>query len=320
MASADYNKWHRPVLLAETIEALALKSGGLYVDVTSGGGGHSAAILSQLNAEGRLIAMDRDADAREETRKRLESLNTLGSYSVRSSKFSSLSLNLFDEEKGHIDGLLADLGTSSYQLDEADRGFSYHQDGPLDMRMDRSDGESAAEILAWIKEDDLAYILRKYGEEIHAGRIAKAIVRERKLRAIETTGQLAEIISKAVPASARRKKHPARRSFQAIRIAVNREFEEIEALLEQIPVLMSSGGRVVIISFHSLEDRLIKQTFAKWEDPCECPREFPICVCGKKALGKRPYRKVIEASDEEVEENSRARSAKLRVFEFGGVG
>ena len=320
MASADYNKWHRPVLLAETIEALALKPGGLYVDVTSGGGGHSAAILSQLNAEGRLIAMDRDADAREETRKRLESLNTLGSYSVRSSKFSSLSLNLFDEEKGHIDGLLADLGTSSYQLDEADRGFSYHQDGPLDMRMDRSDGESAAEILAWIKEDDLAYILRKYGEETHAGRIARAIVRERKLRAIETTGQLAEIISKAVPASARRKKHPARRSFQAIRIAVNREFEEIEALLEQIPVLMSSGGRVVIISFHSLEDRLIKQTFAKWEDPCECPREFPICVCGKKALGKRPYRKVIEASVEEVEENSRARSAKLRVFEFGGVG
>ena len=319
MASADYNKWHRPVLLAETIEALALKPGGLYVDVTSGGGGHSAAILSQLNAEGRLIAMDRDADAREETRKRLESLNTLGSYSIRSSRFSSLSLNLSDEEKGHIDGLLADLGTSSYQLDEAERGFSYHQDGPLDMRMDQSEGESAAEILASIDENDLAYILRNYGEEVHAKSIARAIVTERKLKAIETTAQLAEIISKAVPASARRKKHPARRSFQAIRIAVNREFEEIESLLLQIPGLMSSGGRVVIISFHSLEDRLVKQTFAKWEDPCECPREFPVCVCGKKALGKRPQRKVIEASEEEVEANIQARSAKLRVFEFGGV-
>ena len=319
MASADYNQWHRPVLLAETIEALALKPDGLYVDVTSGGGGHSAAILSQLNAQGQLIAMDRDADAREETRKRLESLNTLGSYSIRSSKFSSLSLNLTAGEKGHIDGLLADLGTSSYQLDEAERGFSYHQDGPLDMRMDQSEGESAAEMLASINENDLAYILRNYGEETHAARIARAIVTERKLTAIKTTTQLAEIISKAVPASARRKKHPARRSFQAIRIAVNREFEEIESLLQQLPDLMSSGGRVVIISFHSLEDRLIKQTFAKWEDPCECPREFPVCVCGKKALGRRPQRKVIEASEEEVEKNIRARSAKLRVFEFGGV-
>ena len=187
------------------------------------------------------------------------------------------------------------------------------------MRMDKSEGESAAEILASIDENDLAYILRNYGEEVHAKSIARAIVTERKLKAIETTAQLAEIISKAVPASARRKKHPARRSFQAIRIAVNREFEEIESLLLQIPGLMSSGGRVVIISFHSLEDRLVKQTFAKWEDPCECPREFPVCVCGKKALGKRPQRKVIEASEEEVEANIRARSAKLRVFEFGGV-
>lgn len=319
MVSADYSKWHRPVLLAETIEALALKPDGLYVDVTSGGGGHSAAILSQLNAGGRLIAMDRDENAREETRTRLESLNTLGSYSIRSSKFSSLSQNLSDEEKGHIDGLLADLGTSSHQLDEAERGFSYHQDGPLDMRMDQSEGESAAELLAVIEEDELVGILRNYGEEVHARRIARAIITERELTAIETTTQLAEIVARAVPASARRKKHPARRSFQAIRIAVNREFEEIEALLEQLPNLMSSGGRVVIISFHSLEDRLIKQTFIKWEDPCECPRDFPLCVCAKKPLGKRPQRKVIEASDNEIRENKRARSAKLRVFEFGGV-
>ncbi|MDD2426476.1 MAG: 16S rRNA (cytosine(1402)-N(4))-methyltransferase RsmH [Eubacteriales bacterium] len=318
MVSADYSKWHRPVLLAETIEALALKPDGLYVDVTSGGGGHSAAILSQLNAGGRLIAMDRDEDAREETLRRLESVNTLGSYSVRASKFSSLSQNLLDDEKGQIDGLLADLGTSSHQLDEAKRGFSYHQDGPLDMRMDQSEGESAADLLAAIDEHDLVNILRQYGEETHATRIARAIVTEREHKAIETTAQLAEIILRAVPASARRKKHPARRSFQAIRIAVNREFEEIESLLNQLPDLMSSGGRVVIISFHSLEDRLVKRTFSKWEDPCECPRDFPVCVCGKKPLGKRPQRKVIEASEEEIKENSRARSAKLRVFEFGG--
>lgn len=319
MVSADYNQWHRPVLLAETLEALDIKPGGLYVDVTSGGGGHSAAILSQLNAEGHLIAMDRDENAREETRRRLESLNTVGSYSIRASKFSSLSQNLLDEEKGHIDGLLADLGTSSHQLDQAERGFSYHQDGPLDMRMDQSEGESAAQLLAFIPEDELVRILREYGEENHASRIARAIVAERRHTAIQTTGQLAEIITQAVPAFARRKKHPARRSFQAIRIAVNKEFEEIESLLEQLPNLMSAGGRVVIISFHSLEDRLVKQTFVKWEDPCECPRDFPLCICGKKPLGKRPQRKVIEATEDEITENKRARSAKLRVFEFGGT-
>ena len=319
MASADYSKWHRPVLLAETLEALALKPDGLYVDVTSGGGGHSAAILSQLSAEGRLIALDRDENAREETGRRLEAMNTVGSYSIRSSKFSSLSQNLSQEEKGHIDGLLADLGTSSHQLDEGERGFSYHQDGPLDMRMDQSEGMTAAELLADINEDDLVNILRDYGEEIHARSIARAIVEERKQTALETTGQLAEIIRQAVPPSARRKKHPARRSFQAIRIAVNREIEEIESLLKQLPEIMSSGGRVVIISFHSLEDRLVKQTFLNWEDPCECPRDFPVCICGKKPLGKRPQRKVVEASAAEIAENKRARSAKLRVFEFGGV-
>lgn len=310
--------WHCPVMLSEVIRGLAIRRDGRYLDVTCGGGGHSAAILAKLGPKGRLDSFDRDREARDETKKRLESVESLGSYAIHDASFSSLAAVLESEGIDGFDGLLADFGVSSHQIDEARRGFSFQQDGPLDMRMDQTRGITAAEWLADVAETDLIRTLKMYGEEPFATSIARAIVKAREQAPITTTAQLSDLIAGAVPPRARRKKHPAKRSFQAIRMAVNHELDEIEALLDLIPRRARDGTRIVILTFHSLEDRLVKQIFAEWEHPCTCPPDFPICTCGLKPLGRRVNRRPITATDKEIAENPRARSAKLRIFEFGG--
>lgn len=299
---------HISVLLNEAIESLNIKPDGTYLDGTAGGGGHSFEIASKLNT-GKLIALDRDPDAIIAATERLKGLPA----EVVKSNFKDFDKVLDDKNISKIDGMLLDLGVSSHQLDKAERGFSYHTDAPLDMRMAQS-GITAADLVNKLSAEEISEILSKYGEEKFSFRIAKAIVKEREKTPITTTLDLAEIIASAVPAAARRDGHPARKSFQALRIAVNGELDALTEVLEKAFYRLNKGGVLSVITFHSLEDRIVKQTFAKFTKGCTCPSDFPVCVCGKTPDGKLVSRKPIIPTEEELKNNPRSRSAKLRAI------
>ena len=304
---------HKPVLLRECLEGLAVKPDGIYVDGTLGRAGHALEIVKRLTT-GRLIAIDRDKAALDAAPARLQGY--LDKVVLVRGNFGDLSAILSDLGVNAVDGMLFDLGVSSPQLDDGSRGFSYLQDAPLDMRMDRSAALTARDVVNGWSQDELKRILWQYGEERYAGLIAAAIVRERGQAPIETTGRLAEIIRAAMPAKARREKqHPAKRSFQAIRIAVNDELGEVERLLGSALDCLNPGGRIAVISFHSLEDRLVKTAYAEWAKGCTCPPDFPVCVCGKVPKARPVGRRPITAAEEELADNPRARSAKLRIAE-----
>ena len=304
---------HRSVLLDESIDGLDIKPSGIYVDGTAGGGGHSFHIASALT-DGRLIAIDQDEAAIAAASQRLEPLGERATV-VRSNfyELANVCESLGIES---IDGLLLDLGVSSYQLDTAERGFSYMADAPLDMRMDKRGELTAYDVVNGYSEEKLKKILYEYGEERFSASIVSAIIRERQKKPIETTLELSNIIKYAIPSFARDGgHHPAKRSFQAIRIEVNRELDVIEPAIRDAARLLRKGGRIAIITFHSLEDRIVKQTFASLASGCTCPKNFPVCVCGNKPVLKVITRKPILPSKEELEENPRSRSAKLRVAE-----
>jgi 16S rRNA (cytosine1402-N4)-methyltransferase len=305
---------HKPVLLSECLEGLQIRKDGVYVDCTLGGGGHSYEIAKQLGPEGMLIGIDQDDDALAAANARLAEFSCFRSVKAN---FSELSGVLRSFKLSGADGILFDLGVSSYQLDNGARGFSYHTDAPLDMRMDTSKGQTAAELIADISHGALARILRDYGEERFASQIASAIVSAREKAPIETTFALRDIIVSAIPAgfAKREKQHPAKRSFQAIRIAVNNELFVAEEGIKAAIDSLNPGGRLCVISFHSLEDRITKVTMAKAAAGCNCPRDFPVCVCGASPSLKLITKKPITASEAELNENPRARSAKLRIAE-----
>lgn len=307
------NFHHVSVLLQECIDNLNITPDGIYVDGTMGGGGHSLEIAKRLTT-GRLICIDQDPNAHEAAGKRLAEYKDRITF-VRDN-FGNIA-NILDSlgiEK--IDGMLLDIGVSSHQLDEAERGFSYQQDAPLDMRMNPDRPFSAYDVVNGYDEDELDRVIFTYGEERWARRIAQFIVKEREAKPIETTGELVDIIKKAVPKGARKDgPHPAKRTFQAIRIEVNGELEVLQRAIDDVAARLAVGGRLCIITFHSLEDRIVKEAFRKQENPCICPPQFPVCVCGKKPLGRVITRKPILPSKEELEENPRSRSAKLRVLE-----
>ncbi len=298
---------HIPVLFDETISSLAIKPDGIYVDATAGGGGHSKGILDELGDAGRLVCIDRDPDAIEILNERLGSDPRVtiveDNYCNIKSVLASLSID-------KVDGILADLGVSSHQLDTAERGFSFHNDAPLDMRMSQS-GATAADLCNSLSEAELARIIRTYGEERYANSIARNIVKERTFTPITTTLQLAEIVSNSMPAKARRNGHPARRTFQALRIEVNGEIEKLAGSVDDMFDCLAVDGILSIITFHSLEDRTVKQEFAKFCEGCTCPPEFPVCVCGKTPDGELQF-KFKTACEAELEQNQRSRSAKLR--------
>lgn len=304
---------HVSVLLDECIESLNIKPDGIYVDGTMGGAGHTSEIMKRIEG-GWVIGIDQDTDAIAAARPKLEAIGA--HFKIAHSNFSNIKSVMQDLEIEHIDGLLLDLGVSSFQLDEAERGFSYMNDGKLDMRMDQSQAFSAYDVVNGYTQNELTDIIRKYGEENWASRIAQFIVSERECKAIESTFELVEIIKKAIPAKARKDgPHPAKRTFQAIRIEVNSELKIIEKTIKDALPLLNKGGRIAIITFHSLEDRIVKETFKELATGCICPSEFPVCVCKNKPKGKVITRKPILPSDEEIEFNPRSRSAKLRVFE-----
>ncbi len=304
---------HVPVLFDEVMTALDIKPGGTYVDGTVGGGGHSSGICERLAGNGTLIAVDRDEEALAAAEKRLAAYDCTKRF-VHANYSDTDAIS--KAAGGKVSGILLDLGVSSYQLDNPERGFSYMNDAPLDMRMDASDRMTAYDVVNGYSEKELARIIREYGEERWAARIAEFIVRERKLSPVDTTEKLTEIIKAAIPAKARRTgPHPAKRTFQAIRIEVNDELGHLRDAVAKLPDLLESGGRIAIITFHSLEDRIVKTEFDRRLDPCTCPKEFPVCVCGRKADVKRVTRKPLIPTDEEIETNPRARSAKLRVLE-----
>ncbi|MCI6693123.1 MULTISPECIES: 16S rRNA (cytosine(1402)-N(4))-methyltransferase RsmH [unclassified Clostridium] len=304
---------HVSVLLNECIEGLNIKDNGIYVDGTLGGGGHSSEILKNLSDKGLLIGIDQDRDALKAASARLQNYKNVKYVHNNFYNVDSI-LNELGIEK--IDGMLMDLGVSSYQLDTGDRGFSYMQDAPLDMRMNRDNLLSAYEVVNNYDEEELYRIIRDYGEEKFAKRIARFIVEKREEKNIETTLELVEIIKAAIPAKARREgPHPAKRTFQAIRIEVNSELSILNKAIEDGVNRLNKGGRMAIITFHSLEDRIVKLKFKELATACTCPKEFPICICGGKAKVKIISRKAIEPSKEEVDENPRSRSAKLRVIE-----
>lgn len=305
---------HTSVLLDECIENLNIKPDGIYVDGTLGGGGHSSVICQHLSENGTLIGIDRDRDALNAASKRLEPYKCNKIFVQ--SNYSDIKSVLAERNIEGIDGALLDLGVSSFQLDNKDRGFSYMQKAPLDMRMNADDSFSAYDVINDYSEKELADIIKKYGEERWASRIASFVVKARKDKPIEDTEELVEIIKKAIPAAARREgPHPAKRTFQAIRIEVNDELGQLERAAEEFCDVLNPEGRLAIITFHSLEDRIIKEAFARRANPCTCPKEFPICVCGKVADIKKVTGKPIVPTDEELEANPRARSAKLRVAE-----
>lgn len=297
---------HKSVLLDETIDALHIDPAGIYVDGTAGGAGHSLAIAKQLTT-GRLIALDRDPDAVAVATERLKDYPA----TVVQSNFCDMDTALEKLGIDRVDGIMMDLGVSSFQLDNAERGFSYHGDAALDMRMSK-EGRSAADIVAEADVDELTAIFRDYGEEKFAYRIAQNIVKSRGEAPVLTTGQLSEIISRSVPAAARRDGHPARKCFQALRIAVNAELDSLSDGLEKAFELLRVGGVLAVITFHSLEDRMVKQRFAGFCRGCECPPDFPVCVCGKKPKAELMTRKPVVPGKEELENNPRSRSAKLR--------
>lgn len=307
---------HIPVLLDECINGLNIRPDGIYVDCTAGGGGHSSAIAAKLSEKGRLIAFDRDPDA---VKAASERLAEFGNAAVIHRNYSEIDKALEDLGIGAVDGILMDLGVSSYQLDEESRGFSYHSDAPLDMRMSRT-GMSAADVVNTFDEQQLANIIFEYGEEKFSRRIASNIVRARETAPIETTLQLADIIRESVPQKARRDKNPCKKTFQAIRIAVNGEFDHLSEGLDKAFACLKPQGRLAVITFHSLEDRLVKQRFAGWCKGCICPPDFPQCVCGRKPQGHLVNRKPIEADQKELESNNRSRSAKLRIIERSAEG
>lgn len=305
---------HCPVLLTQCIEGLNIKKNGIYVDGTLGGGGHSEAILKKLSNDGTLIGIDRDKDALDASSERLKDFNC-NKYFVQSN-YSDIKQVLEELSVEKIDGALLDLGVSSFQLDNPQRGFSYMNDAPLDMRMNRDDDFTAYDVVNEYSKQELAEIISKYGEERWASRIADFIVNDRKDKPVETTFELVEIIKKAIPAAARRTgPHPAKRTFQAIRIEVNDELERLERAVEEFCDVLAPGGRLCIITFHSLEDRIVKDVFNKRANPCTCPKELPFCICGKKADIKKITGKPVVPSEKETEENPRARSAKLRIAE-----
>ena len=304
---------HISVLLNECIDNLNIRPDGIYVDGTMGGGGHSLGIAKRLTT-GRLICIDQDPNAHEAAGKRLAEYKDRITF-VRDN-FGNIKSILDSLGIEKIDGMLLDIGVSSHQLDEAERGFSYQQDAPLDMRMNPDRPFSAYDVVNGYDEDELDRVIFTYGEERWARRIAQFIVKEREAKPIETTGELVDIIKKAVPKGARKDgPHPAKRTFQAIRIEVNGELEVLQRAIDDVAARLAVGGRLCIITFHSLEDRIVKEAFRKQENPCICPPHFPVCVCGKKPLGRVITRKPILPSKEELEENPRSRSAKLRVLE-----
>lgn len=298
---------HKSVLFDEAIESLNIDKSKIILDGTAGGGGHSREIAKRA---GRLIAVDRDPDAIKVLHERLDSFDNV---TIVQNNFSNVKDILKEQGIEKIDGMLLDLGVSSFQLDTAQRGFSYHADAPLDMRMSKS-GLSAKDVVNTYSEAELADILFRYGEEKFARRIAKNIVLHRQNKEIETTGELVDIIKESYPKAKMRDSHPARKTFQAVRIEVNAELDALEKTLDSALDCLSSGGRLSIITFHSLEDRMVKEKFNSWVNPCTCPKEFPVCVCGKKPLGKMPF-KFKAPSEAELEKNPRARSSKLRCFE-----
>ncbi|MBD5104353.1 MAG: 16S rRNA (cytosine(1402)-N(4))-methyltransferase RsmH [Ruminococcaceae bacterium] len=300
---------HKSVLLNESIEGLNIKADGVYVDCTTGGGGHSLEIAKRLQG-GRLFCFDQDREAIEAAKMRLRGYSPV--FVTRN--FAEMGEALAEYGVKAADGILMDLGVSSYQLDNRARGFSYHDDAPLDMRMS-GEGESARDIVNEYESEELIRILRLYGEEKYAVSIAKGIVKAREQAPVETTSQLAEIIKNNVPAKVRKEKNPCRKTFQAIRIEVNRELEVLEKGLAAGFELLANGGRMAIITFHSLEDRIVKNAFREYCTGCTCPPDFPVCVCGKKPRAMLVNKKPITAEEKELEENPRSRSAKLRILE-----
>ena len=313
-AAEDQSYGHKPVLLDECLDALAIKPEGIYLDGTLGRAGHSLEIARRLSGKGRLIGVDRDETALEAAKQRLAEY--MDRVTLVHSNFSEIHAILDELGIDKIDGMLFDLGVSSPQLDDAERGFSYMHDAPLDMRMDRTAALTAYDVVNGWSYEELRRILFEYGEERYAPVIAKHIVRQREQAPIETTVQLSDIIRGAMPPAAlREKQHPAKRSFQAIRIAVNGELDELEPMMEAAAERLNVGGRLAVISFHSLEDRIIKKEMQRLASGCTCPPEFPVCVCGKQPKMKLVSRKPIVSSAAELEYNHRARSAKLRVAE-----
>lgn len=304
MAGTEFS--HKPVLLNETVDSLDIKPDGIYCDCTAGGGGHSALILSRLNNKGRLIAIDRDPEAIDTLNKRFGDDSRV---TIVKSEF--IRINEIAEELNiaGFDGITADLGVSSHQIDTPERGFSFHEDGPLDMRMSCS-GITAADIVNTYSKQDLYNVISKYGEEKYAGSISANIVKYREKQKIETTFQLCDIISASVPAAAKRQGHPARKTFQALRIEVNKEIENLTDSVNNMFDSLNAGGVLSVITFHSLEDKTVKLCFAEYTKGCTCPPDFPVCVCGKTPCGKT--KKSIRPSEDEINDNKRARSAKLR--------
>ena len=305
---------HKSVLLYETVDSLNIKPDGIYVDGTLGGGGHAFEVASRLGENGRLIGIDQDADAIKAATERLEPFKE--KVTIVRSNYRNIREVLTGLGIQKVDGIYLDLGVSSYQLDTAERGFTYRENAPLDMRMDQRNEKTAADIVNDYTEMELFRVIRDYGEDKFAKNIAKHIVRARENGRIETTDQLVEIIKAAIPAKMRMEGgHPAKRTFQAIRIELNKELEVLTDSIDTMIDLLNLDGRLSIITFHSLEDRIVKLRFRDNENPCVCPPNLPVCVCGKKSKGKVITRKPIIPADEEIEENKRSKSSKLRVFE-----
>lgn len=303
---------HKTVLLNETVKILGIKPDGVYVDGTAGGGGLSQEVASQLSSKGRLICIDQDPDAVEVCKKRFEGFENVV---VVEENFSNMACVVHNLGYDFVDGVVLDIGVSSYQLDAADRGFSYNKEAAIDMRMSKS-GESAYDVVNFCDYEVIKNIIRNYGEERFAPAIANAIVKSRAKSLIKTTTELSEIVKNAIPAFSRRSGgHPAKRTFQALRIYVNNELENLSVGLDGAFEILNSGGRLVVITFHSLEDKIVKSKMKSWAQGCTCPSDFPVCVCGKKPLSKIVCKKVVKPSDKEVKLNFRSRSAKLRVCE-----
>lgn len=307
---------HKPVLLDECVNNLNINTDGIYVDGTIGGAGHSVEIYKRLSDNGRLIGIDQDSNAIEASRHRLEAVECRAKFTLVKSNFIHIRDVCLKEGIGGVDGILLDLGVSSHQLDEAERGFSYQKDAPLDMRMDTSRELTAEKIVNEYSEREIKNIIQSFGEEKWASRIASFIVNARRTSRVSTTGQLVEIIKAAIPSAARREgPHPAKRTFQALRIAVNDELGILARAIEESVSVLRTGGRLCIITFHSLEDRIVKNEFNRMVNPCTCPADFPVCVCGRVPQARHITRKPIVPSKKELEENPRARSSKLRVIE-----
>ena len=303
---------HKPVLLEECIEGLNIKEDGIYVDGTLGGAGHSKHILEKLSEKGKLLGIDRDEEALQAAKEKLKDFSNVIYVHGNHDDIKQIIQN---ENIDKVDGILLDLGVSSYQLDEKSRGFSYMADSNLDMRMDKTQDLTAEKVINEYKEEDLLRILEEYGEERFSRSIASNIVKQRQIQPIKTTMQLVEIIKKSIPLSKQNDGHPAKRTFQAIRIEVNNEIEPLKDTIRDSIECLKNGGRLCVITFHSLEDRAVKQVFTDAEGKCTCPKDLPYCVCGVKTEGKIINKKPIIARKEEQEENSRSKSAKLRIFE-----